>query len=228
MKNEHEEQNVCRGSLQCSAFQFQLIVQFIFQKVRNLEGVWERQDYSFHSELKKRKKKSILKLSRSWDEASSLRVRSIKWVSFNVLISTLIVSQDSVYLLSWVCYCQSFLELKKEWRPDPNLNPWPKNKPFSKAGHRFCPRLTGLVSEMFLWKSHAPSSERRQWCGWGSHSQSGRADRRKQTGMRVKAALLERKRRVLQRPRVLSKGATGSWPDEKCEHTLKIQSHLQT
>lgn len=47
MKNEHVEKNVFRGSLQCSAFQFQLIAQFIFQKVRNQEGIWETKDYSF-------------------------------------------------------------------------------------------------------------------------------------------------------------------------------------
>lgn len=47
MKNEHSHQNVCRGSLERSAFQFQLITQFIFQKVRNQEGICESEDYSF-------------------------------------------------------------------------------------------------------------------------------------------------------------------------------------
>lgn len=40
MKNEHEQDNVCRGSLECSAFQFQLITQFIFQKVKTQRGIY--------------------------------------------------------------------------------------------------------------------------------------------------------------------------------------------
>lgn len=47
MKNEHGQQNVCRVSLECSAFQLQLIAQFIFQKVRNQTGILETKDYSF-------------------------------------------------------------------------------------------------------------------------------------------------------------------------------------
>lgn len=47
MKNEHEQQNICRGSLEFSALQFQLLAQFIFQKVRNQEGIAKRKDYSF-------------------------------------------------------------------------------------------------------------------------------------------------------------------------------------
>lgn len=47
MRCEQMQQYVCRGSLECAAFQFQLIAQFIFQKVRNQEGICETKDYSF-------------------------------------------------------------------------------------------------------------------------------------------------------------------------------------
>lgn len=47
MKNEREHENVCRDSLECSAFQFQLITQFIFQKVRNQRGIREEKKSFF-------------------------------------------------------------------------------------------------------------------------------------------------------------------------------------
>lgn len=46
VKDENKGQNVCRASLECSAFQFQLIAQFIFRKVRNQGGIQETKDYS--------------------------------------------------------------------------------------------------------------------------------------------------------------------------------------
>lgn len=58
MKNEPEQDNVCRGSLGCSAFQFQLKTQFILQKVRNQRQIYAVNNRANEKQSQWRKEKT--------------------------------------------------------------------------------------------------------------------------------------------------------------------------